>query len=159
MLFLWRPMQTATRSCSSSNRVRNDPPPRPPGRRLAYPLRSRRAQQPYASAEPAHGLGRGRSAENGSVDRRPATLFEAGLGHLKGLHLTQRSRRANSLCCANRSGSGGRQGGGDGAPVAGRVYARPRTPRHATASCAAPPPLLYCAQWCGARMNERKLGI
>ena len=50
--------------------VRNDPPTATPGRRLACPLHSRRAQQPYASAEPAHGLGRGRSAENGSVDRR-----------------------------------------------------------------------------------------
>jgi hypothetical protein len=63
--------------------VRNDPPTATPGRRLACPLHSRRAQQPYASAKPAHGLGRCRSAENGPVDRCPTTLTGVGPRRLK----------------------------------------------------------------------------
>ena len=63
--------------------LRNDPPTATPGRRLACPLHSRRAQQPYASAKPAHGLGRCRSAENGPVDRCPTTLTGVGPRRLK----------------------------------------------------------------------------
>jgi hypothetical protein len=130
--------------------VRNDPPTATPGRRLACPLHSRRAQQPYASAKPAHGLGRCRSAENGPVDRcptprphprAPPPSLVSALAVSKRFDLAHRSRRANSSCRANRSGGGGRQGGGDKSPVAGRVYVRPRTPWHATACGAAPPPL------------------
>ena len=53
---------------------RNDPRAAAARRRPACPLCSRRPQHPCASTEPAHGLGRGRSAENGSVDWRPAAL-------------------------------------------------------------------------------------
>ena len=54
--------------------VQNDPRGAAARRRLACLLCSRYPQHPCASTEPAHGLGRGRSAEKGSVDRRPAAL-------------------------------------------------------------------------------------
>ena len=54
--------------------VQNDPRGAAARRRPTCPLCSRCPQHPCASTEPAHGLGRGRGAENGSVDWRPAAL-------------------------------------------------------------------------------------
>ena len=70
LLVTWRAARCEPGSCSQ----RNDPRGAAARRRPACLLCSRRPQHPCASTEPAHGLGRGRSAENGSVDRRPAAL-------------------------------------------------------------------------------------
>ena len=90
--------------------LRNDPRGAAARRRPAYLLCSRRPQHPCASTEPAHGLGRGRSAENGSVDWRPAALRGAV------------PRRRTGLGRAAPEAGEGQQAGGRRGSISGVLF-------------------------------------